>query len=99
AEREARAVASRVDRDHVHGCPIEPVGRLQLDLAEQIAPVGRQRRELRLPLLAQRRRGAPEIAYCDWIRREHLENAVDPLLVEAFEQPPDAFTVADDAER
>src|SRR3954447_8261365 len=98
AEGEPRAVAARVDRNHVHGGAVDPVRRAELDLAEEVAPVRGQRRESCFPRLAQSRRCQLGRRFGDWIRVDHLESRADVLRIESLEQPTDGVALSDDGE-
>src|SRR5262249_40372495 len=86
-QREAGAVAPWVQRRHVERGAVEPVGRLELDLGEEVAPVAGDRRQRQLPARAQRRRRRRRCRHDDRIRLEELEPRGDALVVDPLEQP------------
>src|SRR5262249_32831675 len=75
------------------------VGGAELDLAEQVAPVGGQRREGGVPRFAQGQGRFLGRRLDDWIRGDDLELRADELRVESLEEPADAVALSGNAER
>jgi TPP-dependent pyruvate/acetoin dehydrogenase alpha subunit len=89
AERRTGADAPRVDLDAQHRGKLDVVGREQLHLGEEIAPVLRQFRERRVPRIDERREFALG-ARDGLFGSKSGECAADARVVQAAQQPGDS---------
>src|SRR6266542_3273425 len=80
----------RVDRGEQQRRPLDVVRRRQLQLAEQVAPVTRQRREYGVPF-GGRRRARDRRLRRRCVRRGELEPPADPFFVDPAQHSPNRF--------
>jgi TPP-dependent pyruvate/acetoin dehydrogenase alpha subunit len=75
-----------VERSDHEGGAFEIVGRVELHLCVEVAPVRRQHRDLAVPLRAKRLL-LPDLLRRRFLHSDELELTLDPLLVEPLEEP------------
>ncbi len=82
------AVARGVERRHQQRRALQPVARLELELDVEVAPVGRQARGGRVPRVDELRQG-DVLSSLGLVGADDLEDALDPIRVDALEEPAD----------